>query len=139
MVQVLDVGRVREVFHAQRLFGFGEPGFRDGGGAKLLVHLVIRLLGQERNHLVHFVVFFGGLLGGAGNNQRRSSFVNEDGVHFVHDGVAVRALDAIGQVELHVVAQVVEPEFVVGAVGDVRVVGRAPLLVLKVVDDHAHA
>ena len=40
------------------------------------------------------------------------------------------ALDAIGQVVLHVVAQIVETEFVVGAVGDVGGVGVAALLVV---------
>ena len=42
------------------------------------------------------------------------------------------------QIELHVVAQVVEAEFVVGAVGDVCGVGLAALLIVQIVDDHAH-
>ena len=40
-------------------------------------------------------------------------------------------------VELHVVAQVVEAEFVVGAVGDVAVVGDLPLLIVEIVLDDA--
>ncbi len=51
----------------------------------------------------------------------------------------VRALHVVREVELHVVAQVVEPEFVVGAVGDVAAVGGAAFVVVQVVDDHAHA
>ncbi len=47
------------------------------------------------------------------------------------------ALDAIREIEFHVVAQIIEAEFVVRAVGDVRAVGRAPLGVAQVVDDHA--
>ena len=43
------------------------------------------------------------------------------------------------QIELHVVAQVVETEFVVGAVGDVGGVGLAALLVVEIVDDDADA
>ena len=50
----------------------------------------------------------------------------------------MHALHAIVQVELHVVAQIVEPEFVVGAVGHVGGVSGAALLVIEVVDDHAH-
>ena len=50
----------------------------------------------------------------------------------------VAALHAIGQVVFHVVAQIIEAEFVVGAVGDVRAVGRAALHVVEVVDNHAH-
>ena len=48
-----------------------------------------------------------------------------------------RALDAILDAELHVVAQVVEAELVVGAVGDVGAVGVLALLVVEVVDDDA--
>ena len=48
------------------------------------------------------------------------------------------ALHAIMQVELHVVAQIVETEFVVGAVSHVSGVCGAALLVIEVVDDHAH-
>ena len=40
-------------------------------------------------------------------------------------------------VELHVVAEVVEAEFVVGAVGDVAAVGDLALLIVEVVLDHA--
>ncbi len=47
------------------------------------------------------------------------------------------ALDLIFELELHVVAQVVEAELVVGAVGDVGAVGFAALLVGEVVDDDA--
>ena len=47
------------------------------------------------------------------------------------------ALDAVGEIVLHVVAQIIEAEFVVRAVGDVRAVGRAPFGVAQIVDDHA--
>ncbi len=47
------------------------------------------------------------------------------------------ALDLIGELELHVVAEVVEAELVVSAVGDVGVVGGAALLVGEIVDDDA--
>ena len=49
----------------------------------------------------------------------------------------VAALNALRQVVLHVVAQVVEAEFVVRAVGDVGAVGRAALLVVQIMHDHA--
>ena len=49
------------------------------------------------------------------------------------------ALHAIVQVELHVVAQVVEAELVVGAVGDVGGVGFLALRVVEVVNDDADA
>ena len=82
-------------------------------------------------------VFVGGLVGGAGDDERGAGFVDEDGVDFVDDGVVVAALHAILDFELHVVAQVVEAEFVIGAVGDVGGVGLAALVVVEVVDDDA--
>ena len=57
---------------------------------------------------------------GPGNDQRRAGLVDQDGVHLIHDREVVAALDQFGLVPRHVVAQVVEAEFVVGAVRDVR-------------------
>ena len=48
------------------------------------------------------------------------------------------ALHAVLDIELHVVAQVIEAELVVGAIGDVGGVGLAPFVVAEVVDDDAH-
>ena len=94
---------------------------------------------QLGDDAVDLVILVGGFLAGAGDDERGAGFVDQDGVHFVDDGEVVRTLlDAILDAELHVVAQVVEAEFVVGAVGDVGVVGVLALLVVEVVDDDAH-
>ena len=55
----------------------------------------------------------------AGDDERRPRLVDQDRVHLVDDRVGVLPLDPLVQREHHVVAQVVEPELVVGAVGDV--------------------
>ena len=55
----------------------------------------------------------------------------------VDDGVDVPALDHVLQPVLHVVAQIVEAELVVGAVGDVAVVFLLALLVVEPVHDDA--
>ena len=90
------------------------------------------------DNAIHLVVLVRGLFARARNDERRAGFVDEDGIDFVDDGKVVHALHAIMQVELHVVAQIVETEFVVGAVCHVRCVGGAALLVIKVVDDDAN-
>src|SRR5205814_6908019 len=59
------------------------------------------------------------LLGRAADDQRRPRLVDEDRVDLVDDRVLVAALDEIAVRPGHVVAEVVEAEFVVGAVGDV--------------------
>ena len=94
--------------------------------------------GRElRNDAVDLVVEVGGFLRRTGDDQRRPRFVDEDAVDLVHDGEAVPALDELREVELHVVAQVVEAELVVRAVGDVAAVGDLPLGVVQLVLDHA--
>ena len=63
----------------------------------------------------------------ARDDERRPRLVDEDRVHLVDDRVRVLALHPLLEREHHVVAQVVEAELVVGAVGDVGVVGGAAL------------
>ncbi len=56
---------------------------------------------------------------------------------FVDDGVEMAALDHVLQPVLHVVAQIVEAVFVVGAVGDVARIGFLALGIVEPVHDHA--
>ncbi len=74
-----------------------------------------------------------------GDDQRRARLVDENRIDLVDDGEAVPALDHLRHVVLHVVAQIVETEFVVGAVGDVGGVGLPAFLVLEAMHDHADA
>src|SRR6185437_11899001 len=147
-VPVFGVG---DVFDAEKLFDLLPALIGDGDGAGLLVDYVVtgpglRLTLEVLDHLALFElrddgvgdgVLVGGLIGGAGDDERRARFVDEDGVDLVHDAVVVAALHGVLEVELHVVAQVVEAELVVGAVGDVGTVGFAALLVGEVVHDDA--
>jgi hypothetical protein len=74
--------------------------------------------------LVALVVMGGlGAGDGAADDQRRASLVDEDGVHFVHDGEVMAALHLLLLAGGHaVVAQVIEAELAVRAVGDVAAV-----------------
>ena len=102
----------------------------EGGGAVLFVELEIALA-DDRDERVERFVELRAVLERAGNDQRRARLVDEDGVDFVDDRVVVSALDHLVARELHVVAQIVEAEFVVGAVGDVGGVGRLALVVVR--------
>ena len=66
------------------------------------------------------------LLGLAGDDQRRPRLVDEDVVDLVDDRERALALHPAVELVDHVVAQVVEAELVVRAVGDVGGVGLAP-------------
>jgi len=82
------------------------------------------------------VVEFRTVVERAGDDQGRARLVDQDRVDFVDDGVEVAALDHVLEPVLHVVAQIVEAVFVVGAVGDVARIGLLALGVIQPVDDH---
>ena len=54
-----------------------------------------------------------------GDNQRSTGVVNQYGVHLIDDGVIVLALYQVFRADSHVVAQIVETEFVVRTEGDI--------------------
>ncbi len=145
-VPVFGIGDVTDAEEALDLL----PAFvSDGDGTGLFVDYVVAGPGfgfdgldefaelELRDDDVDASVLVGGLVGGAGDNERGAGLVDEDGVNFVNDAVVVAALDLILELELHVVAKVVEAELVIGAVGDVGGVGVASLLIVQVVDDDA--
>jgi hypothetical protein len=100
----------------------------------------VRILGSPGgDDAVHPVVLVSGFLAGTRDDERGAGFVDEDRIDFVDDGEVVRPLHAILHVKLHIVAQVVEAELVVGAVGDVGGVGFAALFIVEIVHDNADA
>ncbi len=104
--------------------------------AHLLVELVVASA-ELRDERVDGDIELRAVLGRAGDDERRARLVDQDGVDLVDDGVVVPALHHVLDVVFHVVAQVVEAELVVGAVGDVGGVGGAPLGRLQPVHDDA--
>ena len=116
----------------------GHALFGDDDRAGLFVDGKILILLQLLGHLVEGVVELGGFFRRAGNDQGRPGLVDEDGIHFVDDGIVEFPLDVIFQGKLHVVPEIVEPELVVGAVGDIRGIGLAAFVVVQAVDDGVH-
>ncbi len=136
---VLDVVKRIPLQHA----GFGQEllemlvaGLGQGDDSSLLIELVIRFL-QFRDEDVDAVVELGAVVERAGDDQRRPRLVDQDRVHLVDDGVVVAALHHLELGIFHVVAEIVEAEFVIGAVGHVASILLAPLRVVQVVHDDA--
>lgn len=93
---------------------------------------------EQRRQRVHANVQIGMVLGLARDDERGAGFVDQDRVDFVDDGEIQRALNTrVGLVD-HVVAQVIEAEFVVGAVGDIGRVGCLLRLVVHLRQVHAN-
>ena len=138
-IEVMHQGDVRGVVQAapflqqavldQQLLGMLVAGFGQMNLVALFIDPVITLAvflggaGQLGHDILHAQVEVGMVLGLTGNDQRRARLVDQDRIHLVDNGVVQAALDALISRIDHVVAQVVETEFVVGAVGDVRQVG----------------
>jgi hypothetical protein len=92
--------------------------------------------GREPGHdAIDLVIEVRRFLRGARDDERRPRFVDQDAVDLVHDCEVMPALHVVREVELHVVAEVIEPELVVGAVGDIAAVGDLPFGVVEVVLD----
>ena len=154
MVGEGGVGGIGEVVDVEELLRLGDAPGGEGGGFGLLIHHVIGveigvllllvvyldhhlLFEPGYQHLGH-VVELGGLLPLAGDNEGGPGFVDEDGVHLVHDGEGVAPLHQLLGVDAHIVPQVVEAHLVVGAVSDVGGVGLLALLAGQAVNDQAH-
>src|SRR5947199_8804995 len=127
VVQRVDLARVVEVGDAEEPLALGHALLGERRRAVLLVDRVVDVVAQLRDEPVDEEVLVGRLLGRTRDDERRARLVDQDVVHLVDDRVVQLALDVLVQAELHVVAQVVEAELVVGAVGDVGAVGVAPV------------
>ena len=104
-----------------RLLVHGEITRRDHAFAGARIGLA-NLLGQQRRDGVDGDVHGRVVFGLTADDQRRARFVDQDRVHFVDDAVVQPALHPVCAFVDHVVTQVVEAVFVVGAVGDVGLV-----------------
>ena len=126
VVERVDLARVVEIADAEEPLALGDAFLSQHRRAVLLVDRVVDLLPELRDDAVDDEVLVGRLLGRARDDERRACLVDQDVVHLVDDGVLQLALDVLVQAELHVVAEVVEAELVVGSVGDVAAIGVAP-------------
>ena len=123
---------VVEVVDAEQVLDLGDARLEHADGALLLVDLVVAAAVLAAVQPLHDAgeldVPLRGDVGRAGDDERRAGLVDEDRVDLVDDAEVVATLHELGRVPGHVVAQVVEAELVVGAVGDVLGVLGPPLL-----------
>ena len=144
---------IGQVFQAEILLRLGNARGGQRHGAALFVHIIVAVqivmdrlvlsLGEDlsaqtgHEEIGHFIEL-AGILALAGDDQGGPGFVDQNGVHLVHDGEGMAPLDQILLVDRHVVPEVVEAQLVVGAVGDVRSVADPALIAVHAGDDQAH-
>ena len=88
----------------------------------LFVQRVVRL-GHTGDDRIDLAIHLAAILCRAGNDQRGSRLVDQNTVDLVHDREVMRPLIHLTQFRLHVVAQVIEPQLVVGRIGNVALIG----------------
>ena len=96
--------------------------FGQGYGLGFFIFFIIAV-NQFRNNLIYQNIFFRAVFRRAGNNQRGSGFINQNGVNLIDDGIIERALNQLIEAELHIIAQVVKTKLVVGGINNIAVVG----------------
>jgi hypothetical protein len=136
VLDIVERVRFEEVRLLEQALHLLHPGFGEVHGALLLIDIVVGLV-EPRDEGVDRVVEVRAVVEWAGNDQRRARLVDQDRVNLIHDRIDVAALDHVLQPVFHVVAQIVEAEFVVGAVGHVAFIGRLALGIVEPMDDDA--
>ena len=127
MVDEVDVGEVVHVLDTEHLLHPGDPVLGGDHLALLLVDLVVLVADQLAGDPGEVLVVLAGVADRPRDDQRGPRLVDQDRVDLVDDGVGVAPLHPEVGPHRHVVAQIVEPELVVGPVGDVGGVGGAAL------------
>ena len=122
VVQPRDVLGVVQVAHVQLVLDPVDARVGQHGRVGFLVDGVVDVLAQARDDAIDLGIGSGALLGRARDDEWRARLVDEDGVDLVHDAEVEVALHVALDRLLHVVTEVVEAEFRVGAVGDVAAV-----------------
>ena len=137
VLHVVEIFRLQQTLFDQQLLDFFSAFFGQLDAALLLV-LLVPVFGEGLHHLVDRDVEVGFVLGRPGNDQRRTRLVDEDGIHLVDDRVIERTLHHLAALVLHIVAQVIETQFVIRRIGNVGIIRIAALRFGKVGHDHAH-
>ena len=114
-----------DIRNSQDAFYFFNSLFCDGSRAEFFIHAVIRaffeLGGDFRENAIKLARF----LVRRGDNQRSARFVNQNGVHLVHNREVMPPLRHLLRSISHIIPKVIKAVFVIGAVGHVGRVGLA--------------
>ncbi len=78
------------------------------------------------------------MLHGTAYDERGPGFIDQYAVHLIHNGVMKTPLHKILKVELHIISQVIKPEFVVRAVGNIASIGCFPVFIGHAMNNDSH-
>ena len=127
-----------EIFDSQLGFNLGDTAFVQCGAFGFFFDHIIVAFHQTGNDLSSGVVILRGLFGLTGNDQRCSSFIDEDTIHFVDDGIVEIPLYHSAFSYRHIISQIVKTEFIIGAVGNIRSISCFLFIVIETVNIKAY-
>ena len=104
----------------------------------LAVHFDNHGRSQSLCELVHNAIQRSGLVPTTRNNQWRSCFINQDGVHFVDDGKVMFPLYLVFLIDNHVISQVVKAQFVVSTISNITGICFTPLVIGQTMQNTAN-
>ncbi len=134
VVDVVERAGAQEIGFPQQPLHLLLAAFGQRDGALLFILLVI--LGDERrDQLVGLDIKLGVVFGRAGDDERRPRLVDQDRIHLVDDRVMERPMAHLLEPELHIIAEIVEAELVIGAVGHVAQIRLLALGIIELMDD----
>ena len=123
MMHIFDSPLGINIFDAQKFFGLIDTVVSQRNRTKFFIHTKIRALVQCQGNFSELFIQPSGSARLSGDNERRSRFVNKNGVHFINDGVVVLSLREIRFIVEQIVTQIIEAELIIGAVSDISLIG----------------
>ena len=136
MIQ-LQILCIIEVLYMQQLFHLCHTGFGRCYRLLLLIDGVVFLFFQLWDEFGDGVVVICRFLPRTGNDQRCTSFIDQDGVHFIDQAVVQRTLYHLIEGSDHVITQVIKTEFIICSVGDIRIVCDFSLVEIQIMNNKA--
>ena len=132
--RVQRLALIHNAFVNQQLFNQYQTTFGQVNLARFLINrevafplervgIFLLLTDQVWDDFVHFFIHFRAVFSRAGNDQRRTRFIDQDGVNFIDQRIVQFTLNTLFRTKRHVIAQVVKAVFVVGTVSNIGVVG----------------
>ena len=103
--------RLRTGFYAKKLGRLIKPLFGQSDGAIFNIDFKIVAFAELRRHIVGLLIKSLAPLGRAGNNQRRTRFIDQDRVDFVNNRKVTIAAHLLFQALFQIIAQIIEAKF----------------------------
>ena len=124
MVIDFHILRIAEILDLKELLRLGDTLIGQTDAFFLFLDRIVSILTliQRIDEFIRDPIQIGRFITLSGNDQRRSRLIDEDGVHFVDDGVVQISLRQLVLINHHIVAQIVETEFIIRSVGNIRAV-----------------